>query len=149
MIRNRSVPDVSVIPVLGYPDVGEAVEWLVAAFGFRERLRIADHRAQLVHRDGAIVVSRAAPGAAASASESVLVRVEDADRHAATAAAHGATILSPPADYEFGERQYTARDPAGHVWTFSQSIADSDPASWGGRLVDAGADGDDGDRGRD
>jgi uncharacterized glyoxalase superfamily protein PhnB len=65
------------------------------------------------------------------------VRVEDADRHFETARANGAEILSPPTDYEFGERQYTARDPAGHVWTFSQSIADSDPASWGGALVHA------------
>ena len=28
-----------------------------------------------------------------------------------------------------------AEDPGGHHWTFSQSIADVDPAEWGGVLV--------------
>jgi hypothetical protein len=32
----------------------------------------------------------------------------------------------------FGERQYTVTDLAGHCWTFSQSVADVDPAAWGG-----------------
>ena len=63
------------------------------------------------------------------------VRVDDVDAHHAHAAASGARILRPPADYPYGERQYTALDLAGHVWTFSQSIADVDPADWGGELV--------------
>ncbi len=33
------------------------------------------------------------------------------------------------------ERQYSALDIGGHRWTFSQSVVDSDPASWGGELV--------------
>jgi len=45
---------------------------------------------------------------------------------------HGARILQPPADYPFRERQYTAEDPCGHRWTFSQSIADVRPEEWGG-----------------
>jgi uncharacterized glyoxalase superfamily protein PhnB len=47
------------------------------------------------------------------------------------AAQHGATIVMEPADYPFGERQYTAEDPGGHRWTFSESTSDVDPASWG------------------
>jgi uncharacterized glyoxalase superfamily protein PhnB len=65
----------------------------------------------------------------------VLVRVEDTDRHHERAAKSGARILNPPTDYPYGERQYTAEDIGGHNWTFSQSIADVDPASWGGELV--------------
>jgi hypothetical protein len=34
--------------------------------------------------------------------------------------------------HPFGERQYTAADPGGHVWTVSQTIADVDPRDWGG-----------------
>jgi hypothetical protein len=26
------------------------------------------------------------------------------------------------------------QDPGGHIWTFSQTIADVDPAAWGGVL---------------
>ena len=131
MIPNRSIPDATVIPELPYPDVGEAVEWLRRAFGFSERLRIADHRAQLVLGEGAVVVTNRE-----RARASVLVRVDDADCHHAQAAAAGATIVSPPTDYPYGERQYTAEDPAGHRWTFSQSIADVDPADWGGTAVE-------------
>jgi hypothetical protein len=64
---NRSIPSSTVIPVLIYPDVREAVEWLGAAFGFAERVQIGEnHRSQLSFGDGAIIVSGAerAPPAA-------------------------------------------------------------------------------------
>jgi uncharacterized glyoxalase superfamily protein PhnB len=64
------------------------------------------------------------------------VRVEDADAHHARAVAEGATILDQPTDHPYGERQYNAEDPGGHRWTFSQSIADVDPADWGGEVVE-------------
>ena len=41
------MPESTVIPVLHYSDVRGAVAWLCNAFGFIERLRIGDHRAQL------------------------------------------------------------------------------------------------------
>jgi uncharacterized glyoxalase superfamily protein PhnB len=42
MKHNRSIPPVTVIPVLVYPDVRAAVDWLAAAFGFVERTRIGE-----------------------------------------------------------------------------------------------------------
>ena len=129
------MPDAAVIPVLGYERVPDAADWLCEAFGFRVRLRIADHRVQLVHGDGAVVVASGGPGDAAACS--LLVRVDDADAHHDRAVSHGARIVSSPTDYPYGERQYTAEDPGGHRWTFSQSIADADPADWGGTLVGA------------
>ncbi|MCC7241898.1 MAG: nuclear transport factor 2 family protein [Acidobacteria bacterium] len=53
--------------------------------------------------------------------------------------AHGAAVAGPPATFPFGERQYSAHDLAGHRWTFSQSVADVDPADWGGQLAAATA----------
>jgi uncharacterized glyoxalase superfamily protein PhnB len=132
MSANRSMPESTVVPVLGYADVVEASDWLCGAFGFTVRLRIADHRVQLTYGDGAVVVAH---GLDAPTGHSVMVRVVDADAHCAQATAAGARILSPPTDYPYGERQYTAEDFAGHRWTFSQTIADSDPADWGGELV--------------
>jgi uncharacterized glyoxalase superfamily protein PhnB len=126
--QNRSVPSAAVIPELPYRDVREAVDWLTRAFGFRERLQIGDHRAQLVFEDGAVIVIQRDDAAPAN----VLVRVPDAAAHHERAAAAGAKILSEPEDFPYGERQYNAQDPAGHVWTFSESIADVDPADWGG-----------------
>src|ERR1700685_622976 len=61
----RSVPAATVIPVLIYPDVREAVAWLTAAFGFVERLRIGEnHRSPLRGGDGAGMVAE--PGRAVS-----------------------------------------------------------------------------------
>ncbi len=132
-IANRSVPAATIIPELAYADVVEASNWLCEAFGFAVRLRIGDHRAQLVYGDGAIIVIDG--GSKEVASQSVLVRVEDVDAHHGQALAAGARISSSPTDYPYGERQYNAEDLGGHRWTFSQSIADVDPADWGGVLV--------------
>ena len=134
MLNNRSMPVSGVIPVLCYLDVVQAASWLCAAFGFRERLAIGDHRIQLHAGSGAIVVAGGATTNASATPISIMVRVEDAHAHCVRAKAHGATILHEPTDYPYGERQYSARDPAGYVWTFSQSIADVDPAAWGGVL---------------
>jgi len=138
MQTNRSIPTSQVIPELGYPDVATAADWLCKAFGFRERLRIGNHRVQLVFGTGALVVIEAPPrepGMRAPA-HGVLVRVDDVDAHCARARAAGATIAGEPQSYPYGERQYGVIDPAGHRWTFSQSIADVDPADWGGTLAD-------------
>jgi hypothetical protein len=78
-----------------------------------------------------------APPSAPATDHSVLVRVADVDAHCARATAGGARIVRPPTDYPYGERQYTAVDPGGHAWTFSQSVADVHPATWGGTLVEA------------
>lgn len=138
MIRNRSIPKATVIPELAYADVGAAADWLCRAFGFRVRIRIGDHRIQLVYGDGALVAIELPKDHRGSMPEShaILMRVDDADRHHERAKRAGATIVRPPTDFPYGERQYGALDIGGHRWTFSQSIADADPASWGGTAVD-------------
>lgn len=133
MRTNRSIPRSTVIPEVPYPDVGEAITWLCDAFGFTLRIRIGNHRAQLNVGDGAVVLTERHRGAGSVPGiSSVLVRVEDVDRHHERAKQHGAGILQAPADHPYGERQYTAEDPAGHRWTFSQTIADVRPEDWGG-----------------
>ena len=132
LMANRSVPPASVIPVLPYPEVLAAADWLRVAFGFTVRLRIADHRVQLMYGDGAVVVVQGNDTGTAS----VLVRVEDVDSHSRQAASAGARIVHPPTNYPYGERQYTAEDSVRRRWTFSQSIADVDPAEWGGQVVE-------------
>jgi uncharacterized glyoxalase superfamily protein PhnB len=141
VLVNRSVPSSTVIPELVYDDVEQAVDWLCRAFGFSVRWSAGDHRAQLHVGDGAVVVRDHPPdidaGAAVpGARSSVLVRVEDVDALHAGALASGARIVREPRDHPYGERQFTAEDPAGHRWTFSQSIADVAPEEWGGVSVD-------------
>lgn len=138
MLNNRSMPASGVIPVLTYPDVLAASKWLCAAFGFRERLVIGSHRVQLHAGLGAVVLTAGAVTDISFISTSVMVRVDDVSAHFTRAKAHGAAIISEPTDYPYGERQYSARDHVGYVWSFSESIADVDPAEWGGALVDRG-----------
>ncbi|HJS29581.1 MAG TPA: VOC family protein [Anaerolineales bacterium] len=143
--ENRSMPAAVVIPELAYPDVREAVEWLCRSFGFSERLRIGNHRSQLSFGNGSIIVTRRAPppdheggGKKESRdgqSHAMMVRVNDLEGHFERANREGAQILSPPADYPYGERQYSVQDPGGHLWTFSETIADIDPQTWGGELI--------------
>lgn len=143
MRTNRSIPTSAVVPVLVYSDVRAAVAFLESAFGFTERVRIgADHRAQLRHGDGGLIVrdvrGDARPPRPGDHSHEVMVRVEDARAHCERARAAGATILSEPTDWEYGERQYHAQDPFGHRWTFSETLTDTRPEEWGGVSVEKG-----------
>lgn len=135
MLSNRSMPASTVIPELAYPDLSEAIDWLGAAFGFTLRLRISNHRAQLNVGDGAVVLMQhPSAGAVTPIAHSLLVRVDDVDAHHANAVKRGACVIHPPATYPYGERQYSVADPTGRTWTFSQSVADIDPATWGGTV---------------
>ena len=140
MRPNRSIPQATVIPELVYPDVREAVRWLGEAFGFEELVQIGEgHRSQLKVGDGAVIAMDThgdrRPPHQGEVTHSVMVRVEDARAHCERAREHGARILREPADFEYGERQYTAEDLAGHRWTFSETLADVAPEEWGGISV--------------
>ncbi|HEY4342519.1 MAG TPA: VOC family protein [Steroidobacteraceae bacterium] len=137
MRPNRSIPPCSVIPELGYPNVSRAINWLCGAFGFDLRLRVAHHRAQLNVGAGAIVVKELAQNEAPLTgagwrTHAIMVRIADVEDHYANALGYGVRILREPADYPFGERQYTCLDLGDHAWTFSQTIADASPEGWGG-----------------
>jgi uncharacterized glyoxalase superfamily protein PhnB len=138
MQTNRSLPEATVIPVLVYPDVRAAVEWLSAAFGFAERVRIGeDHRSQLrIGADGAVIVAdvhgeRRAPTAGVE-THLLKIRVEDVEAHFARARDHGARVIHEPEDQPYGERECTVEDLAGHRWQFTQTIRDVAPEEWGG-----------------
>src|SRR5215216_5616879 len=134
MPTNRSMAPGPVIPELPYADVPVAARWLCNAFGFTERLRIGSHRIQLHVGTGAIVVVESGADWNAGGGR-VMVPVSDVDAYYARAQAAGANVLGEPTTYPFGERQYPVVDIGGHRWTFTQTVADSDPATWGGELV--------------
>jgi uncharacterized glyoxalase superfamily protein PhnB len=135
MLSNRSIPNATVIPVLAYPDVNQAAEWLCRAFGFTVRLRIGSHRVQMNMGDGAVILRELREnevGAQLGLGHAVTIRVDEADAHYLRAKQCGALIQAEPVTYPYGERQYSAEDLAGHSWTFSQSVADARPEDWGG-----------------
>ncbi len=139
-IVNRSAPASTVVPVLVYEDVSEAIEWLREAFGFRERLRAAGPGGRVIHAqlslgDGDVMIGASGggfrPPRPNEVNQYVIVRVEDVDLHFEQAKRFGVRIVQPPANMPFGERVYTVEDLAGHRWTFSQSVADLPLEQWG------------------
>jgi uncharacterized glyoxalase superfamily protein PhnB len=139
VLENRSIPTATVIPVLVYPDVRAAVAWLTEAFGFVERVRVGeDHRSQMqVGQDGAVIVAdvrgEQQPPAEGTVTHVIKVRVVDVDGQLEQARAHGARVLQEPTEYEYGERECTVEDLAGHRWQFTQTLRDVAPEEWGGR----------------
>ena len=143
--HNRSRIDGPVVPTLIYDDVPGAVAWLGSVFGFVPRIRAGDGHAQLAVGRGGIMLGQSrseehpattfGPPTARRVSQSLMVPVDDVDGHHARVVAAGARVLRPPTDHPYGERQYTVLDVEGHRWTFSQSIADVDPAAWGARAA--------------
>ena len=138
---NRSVPPMTVVPVLVYPDVRAAVAYLTAAFGFVERTRIgAGHRAQLaVGDDGAVIIADVGgerrPPHPGRVTHVIRVRVSDVDAAFARAREHGAVVVEPPIDREYGERDCTLEDLAGHRWQLAEAVADVAPEEFGCETV--------------
>jgi uncharacterized glyoxalase superfamily protein PhnB len=136
MKHNRSVPPATVVPVLSYPDVRAAVAWLSAAFGFTERTRIGEsHRAQMsIGADGAVIVAEhrgQKPASGDGVTHLIRVRVKDVGAQFERACAHGARVLEPPTDREYGERDCTVEDVAGHRWQFAETVQDVAPEDYG------------------
>jgi uncharacterized glyoxalase superfamily protein PhnB len=140
MIVNRSAPTATIVPVLVYDDVEQAIRFMVDALGFVEHLRAHGqdgrvNHAQLKFGDGAVIIGRQGGPfkipASSAVSHMVHVSIDGVDAHYERASRHGANILEAPHDMPFGVRQYTIQDTGGHWWTFSQNIADVAPAEWG------------------
>ena len=124
-MKNRSAPPCAVIPVVTYPEVVSAVAWLEAAFGFRVRLRIGDHRTQMWFDSSCLIVGETGEDNQWATKSSVMLRTSDVD------------LLCAQAQKQvYGEYQATLRDFAGHIWTLTQTLEDVDPAVWGGEAVE-------------
>ncbi|MEN0130184.1 MAG: VOC family protein [Brevundimonas sp.] len=142
MLTNRSAPHAFVVPVLTVADVRAAVAWYVEVLGFAEHVRIGEsHRSQLGlpgAPGGELVVAEVRPGRRTprdQRSHQVMLKVEDVQALVAAAVDRGATVVEPPHDWEYGERQATIDDPFGHQWVLNQTLVDTAPEEWGGQTV--------------
>jgi len=133
-----------VMPSLRYEDIDAALAWLSDVFGLREHLRWTDSDGVVRHAEmrvgGAYIELSGAseespsPKALGRASHSLVVLVDDVDAHFERSRAGGATIVTEPEDRPWGLRQYTAEDPEGHRWEFSEYLRHVPPAEWGAEL---------------
>ena len=130
---NRSIPTATVVPILIYPDVREAVAWLTAAFGFAERVQIGeDHRSQMRVGDGAVIIGdvrgERRPPRPGEQTHAVMVRVEDATPTASTPAQ---TVRASSWSRRNRVRRAPVprRGPRRPSWTFSRRSPTSPPRS--------------------
>jgi uncharacterized glyoxalase superfamily protein PhnB len=134
----------AIVPALFYRDPKAALAFLQKAFGFELELLLEDEQGNLQHSQmsfggGLIMVgtewsehhqSPASVNGRNTQTTHIYLRETTADDHCATARAAGAEILQEPADQFYGDRTYRARDPEGHIWTFSQTLRHVEPAEW-------------------
>jgi PhnB protein len=126
-----------ITPYLLYEDVDAAVDFLVRAFGFVERVRMPGPAGKALHAEvglGEGVVMMGNPGPdylnpahRGGATQLVYVYVDDVNAHFEVAESAGVRILQEPTDQFYGDRTYAAEDPEGHQWTFSQHVRDVSP----------------------
>jgi uncharacterized glyoxalase superfamily protein PhnB len=121
-----TTPTATVIPTMGYQDAPRMLEWLCTAFGFERHFVVPGDGGSIAHAQLRFGTGMVMLGSArddewsrlVGAPGGVYVVVPDADAHCTRARAAGADIVWGPRDTDYGSREYAARDPEGHVWSF-------------------------------
>jgi len=127
----------TIFPILRYNDARSAIQWLCRAFGFVELFSVPDAGLQVRHaqlRLGTNIImvgsvrpddGMVSPQTLGTATQALCVYVEDVDAHFDQARAAGVEVVSEPSNNDFGGRNYAARDPEGHLWTFGNYLPDA------------------------
>lgn len=134
-----------IVSSLHYRDAAGMIDWLCQAFGFELQLKVEGEGGRIEHSelrlaDGLIMVCEErlgddrrfqtdglSPLTARGNTQSLMVYVDDVDRHCARARAAGGRIVAEPELHDYGDaywadRSYGVLDPQGHLWWFSQRM---------------------------
>ncbi len=119
-----------IYPALSYRDARAAIDFLTSAFGFEELMVVPGDNGSIVHAElnlgPAVVMLGSArpemgwqsPRDMPAVNSTLYVAIDDPDAHFQRAKAAGAEIIREPADTDYGSREYGAKDPGGHHWSF-------------------------------
>ncbi len=140
MAQNPPEGGQRIVARLAYEDVASGVTFLERAFGFAERKdeRIENPDGSIVLTELDVVDSRimvggvgahgiGSPKRVGSATQALIVYVDDIDRHFQRAKAAGCAVISEPEDQFWGDRRYEVRDVEGHLWSFHEHTRDVSP----------------------
>ncbi len=124
-------PDV-IIPILRYRDPAEAIQWLCRTLGFQIHF-VAENAGTVIHaqiRRGSSLIfigpdhtddkyGMHSPLSLNGTNQCVCVATsESIDELCTYARSMGAEILTEPYNTPYGSREYSCRDPEGHIWCF-------------------------------
>jgi uncharacterized glyoxalase superfamily protein PhnB len=123
----------TVIAALQYEDAPAAIDFLCRAFGFERKAVYEGESGTIAHAEltfgnGMVMLGSVneteygrllvRPRRAGGVTMSIYVIVQDPDAHFVRARSAGAEIVREPVTQDYGGRDYTCKDPEGHVWTF-------------------------------
>ena len=143
MTKNKpsAEPRQTVTPYMCVKDAARALEFYERAFGAKEAFRLTDPaggrigHAEFEIGNSRLMISDEYPDFGALSPQSVggspikiHLSVADVDSFVSKAVAAGATMLRPPKDQFFGERNSMIVDPFGHSWFVSTQVEDVSPA---------------------
>jgi uncharacterized glyoxalase superfamily protein PhnB len=124
------VRQVTMYPILGYRDLGAAIDWLCRVFGFEPLEVMRNEDGSYAHvelRLGAGVIMPTTtrdqtnpenPWEGPMGTQGLYVALDGVEAHYERAVAEGAEIVRPLATTDWGSRSYTARDLEGNLWAF-------------------------------
>jgi uncharacterized glyoxalase superfamily protein PhnB len=122
--------EATIYPVLSYKDAKAAMEFLTKAFGFQELMVVPDDNGGIVHAEmnlGPVIVMLGSskpdmgwvsPRDLPAVNQTLYLAIDEVDAHYERAKAAGAEITREPNDTDYGSREYGAKDPEGHHWSF-------------------------------
>ncbi|WP_332771007.1 VOC family protein [Phenylobacterium sp.] len=121
---------------LFYQDPKAALAWLEEAFGLELSMLLEDGEGNVVHSqmtfgENYVMIGqewsddhKSPKSVGGKNTQTVSIQIDtDIEAHFARAKAAGAVIDAEPATQFYGDRTYRCRDPEGHIWSVSQTVA--------------------------
>lgn len=126
----------TIIPCLRYRDAPRMIDWLCGAFGFEKHMIVEGEDGTIVHSQltfgtgmimvGSVLKNETEWGRQITQPEDIgrretqspYIVVADIDALYERAKAAGADIAMEIKDQDYGSRDFSCRDPEGHLWSF-------------------------------
>ncbi len=123
----------NVFPVHRYRNAPAAIDWLCKVFGFERHAVYEDDNGTIAHAEltlgnGMIMLGsqcddeygrgfKSPEDLGGVETRSLYIVVPDADAAHARAVAAGAVVVRPLQDMPYGSREFSVKDPEGHMWS--------------------------------
>jgi PhnB protein len=136
----KPVPDGyhTITPFLNVKGTAELIDFLKAALGAEEVMRMPGPGGGVMHAEVSIGNSRLMLSEAmqtAPSSSSFYLYVNDVDALYKRAVSAGATSQSPPTDQFWGDRMATVKDSFGNTWSIATHKEDPSPEEIAKRMA--------------
>ena len=139
-----------VTPCLVVQGAAKALEFYAEVFQATERMRFPGPGGTIAHAeiqigDSVVIVDDESPERGTKAPppggldgfpSSLFLYVEDVDAVVARAVELGATLVRPPQDQFYGDRDGYIIDPFGHGWTIASHVEDVEPQEMMRRMTE-------------